>query len=519
MKKISKIFSAVIAGVTCATMALSFSACGGGSVSLLDENIIDDVYDNYYEIFVYSFNDSDGDGIGDLKGVTQKLDYVRDMGYTGIWLMPIGPSPSYHKYDVTDYKAIDSAYGTMADFEELLSKAHEKGIKVLTDLVVNHSSDKHPWFEAFKSARRNGDNESPYFDYYNFSDTLKTGYSYLSGAGGYYEARFQSGMPDLNLDNEKVREEISDIMKFWLEKGVDGFRLDACTSYYTGSTKKSAEFAGWIKEEAVKYKPDAYIVGEVWSDAGTIKSFYSSGADSFFCFPAQGSDGYVNNAVNLSASIGNYKVAANSFYTSMETVVSMANGYIPAPFLCNHDTGRAAGFLARDPKRIKFAYGLLSLYSGNNFTYYGDEVGMTGSANDPDKRVGIRWTKDTKAIYPPGVTSRDDKTFYNFASVEEQLKDENSILSYYKLCNNARNAFPALMRGTVERLTQSNEAVLVIKKTYNDQSVIIAVNFSKETNVIEGDFGKLQQGLCVEGSVKSGGNKHTLPAMSIAIFA
>lgn len=518
MKKLGKIFAVLSA---CALTSLAFAGCGDSAPSLLDENIVDDAYDNYYEIFVYSFNDSDGNGIGDLKGVTQKLDYVRDMGYTGIWLMPICTSPTYHKYDVTDYKAIDPAYGTMADFEELLSAAHSKGIKVITDLVVNHSSSQHPWFEEFKKACRNGDTESKYYEYYNFSDSFKTGYSYLSGAGGYYEARFQSGMPDLNLDSEYVRQEISDIMKFWLEKGVDGFRLDACTSYYTGSTKKSAEFAGWIKQEAVKFNPEAYIVGEVWANAGTIKSFYQSGADSFFCFPAQGSDGYVNNAVNLSVSIGNYKVAANSFYTSMETVVTMANGYIPAPFLCNHDTGRAAGFLGRDPKRIKFAYGLLSLYTGNTFTYYGDEIGMTGSSTDPDKRVGMRWTADTKGIYPSGVTSYDPATYYNFSSVEEQLKDKNSILNYYKLCNNARNAFPALMRGTAERLENSNEDVLVVKKTYNDQSVIIVVNFSKETNVVEGDFGNLKQGLCVDvkESVKSSGNKHTLPALSIAIFA
>ena len=516
MKKLTKIFATLAA---CSCVSLAFAGCGNAGPSLLEENLIDDAYDNYYEIFVYSFYDSDGDGIGDLKGVTQKLDYVRDMGYTGIWLMPICPSPSYHKYDVTDYKAIDPDYGTMEDFEELLTAAHEKGIKVITDLVVNHSSDKHPWFEEFKKACKNGDTENKYYEYYNFSDKQQTGYTYLSGAGGYYEARFQSGMPDLNLDSEYVREEISGIMKFWLDKGVDGFRLDACTSYYTNRNSKSAEFAGWIKSEAVKYNPKAYIVGEVWSDAGTIKTFYGSGADSFFCFPAQGISGYVGSAITLAASLDNPAGAAKSFYTSIESVVSMANGYIPAPFLCNHDTGRAAGFLGRDIQRVKFAYGLLSLYSGNTFTYYGDEIGMTGSSTDPDKRVGMRWTADTEGIYPPGVTSTDDKTFYNFPSVEEQLQDKDSILNYYKLCNNARNAFPALMRGTAEKLEQANEEVLVIKKTYNGQSVTVAINFSKGENVINGDYGTLQQGLCVEGSVKSNGTSHTLPALSIAIFA
>ena len=196
----------------------------------------------------------------------------------------------------------------------------------------------------------------------------------------------------------------------------------------------------------------------------------------------------------------------------------MANGNIPAPFLCNHDTGRAAGFLGRDPVRIKFAYGLLSLYSGNTFTYYGDEIGMTGSSNDPDKRVGMRWTSETKGIYPPGVTSREEKTFYTFESVEEQLKDKNSILNYYKLCNNTRNAFPALMRGKAERIEQSNEDVLVFKKTYGEQSVTIIINFADEDKSVQGIEGTLAQGICVSGSVKNSGNAIQMPAKSIAIL-
>ncbi|MDE6273689.1 MAG: alpha amylase [Clostridiales bacterium] len=517
MKKSCKVFTALLSS---AFLISALAGCGDDGTKLLEENLIDDAYDNYYEICVYSFNDSDGDGVGDLKGVTEKLDYVRDLGYTGIWLMPICPSPSYHKYNVTDYKNVDPEYGTLEDFDELVTAAHEKGIKLITDLVVNHSSSLHPWFTEFKKARSNNDESNQYYDYYNYSSEFRTGYTYFTG--GYYESRFESGMPDLNLDSPKVREEISSIMDFWLtDHKVDGFRLDACTSYYTNSTSKSADFAGWIKEEAVKYNPNAYIVGEVWSDAGTIGKFYGSGADSFFCFPAEGSSGYINSAVNLSTTIGNGASAANSFYKSVETVVSMANGYIPAPFISNHDTGRAAGFLMRDPVRIKFAYGLLSLYSGNVFNYYGNEVGMRGSSNDPDKRVGILWTADTKPIYPSGVSSKDPETFYPFPSVEEQLADENSILNYFKLCNNARNAFPALMRGSSERIEQSVEDVLVFKKTYGEETIVIAVNFAQEERTIEGEYGTLKQSLiCTEeGEIKSSGNKTTMPAFSIAIFA
>ena len=516
MKKSLKIFTFLVSFLMVIT---AFSGCNKG-VSLLEENIIDDAYDNYYEIFVYSFNDTNSDGIGDLKGVTQKLDYVRDMGYTGIWLMPICPSPSYHKYSVTDYKNIDSSYGTLEDFDELIKTAHEKGIKVITDLVVNHTSRQHMWFREAALAHKNGDTDNEYYDYYNFSTSLQNGYAVYS-KDLYYEARFESGMPDLNLDSEKVRAEISSIIKFWLDRGVDGFRLDACTSYYTLSKTKSIAFTDWIKKEALKVNPNAYIVGEVWSDAGTISDYYkSSSADSFFCFPAQSATGYIGSAISTAVNFGNAARAAKSYFESVQDVSSMAHGHIPAPFLCNHDTGRAGGFFGRNAAQIKFGYGLLSLYSGNTFTYYGDEIGMTGSANDPDKRVGMRWTAETTGIYPPGVTTTDEKNFYGFPSVQEQLEDKNSILNFYKLCNNARNAFPALMRGDAQLIEQSNENVLVFKKTYKDETIVIAVNFAKEESVIEGDFCKLQQGLCTDvGSVNVNGKKVTMPSFSFAIFA
>ena len=165
MKKLIKAIAAAAAGVT---LAMTASACN--KAPTLKENIIDDAYDNYYEIFVYSFCDSDGNGVGDFNGVTQKLDYIRDMGYTGIWLMPISPSPSYHKYDVTDYKAVDPIYGSMADFENLLNTAHEKGIKVILDLVVNHTSKEHEWFKQASGAYVRGETDNKYYDYYNFTD-------------------------------------------------------------------------------------------------------------------------------------------------------------------------------------------------------------------------------------------------------------------------------------------------------------------------------------------------------------
>ena len=199
-------------------------------------NIIDDNYRNYYEIFVYSFYDSDGDCIGDLQGVIEKLDYIEYMGFNGIWLMPIMPSPTYHKYDVTDYCAIDKQYGSMEDFEELLSECHKRGINVVIDFVVNHSSSEHPWFKQACEYLRGLDegeepdvNECPYVDYYHFSKEKESSTFYqVSGTDWYYEGAFWSGMPDLNLMSDAVRNEIQTIAKFWIDKVSSVIPTGAC---------------------------------------------------------------------------------------------------------------------------------------------------------------------------------------------------------------------------------------------------------------------------------------------------
>ncbi len=497
--------------VICAALLslLPLTACVSKSnLNLLEENIIDDNYDNYYEIFVYSFCDSDGDGYGDLNGVTSKLDYIRDMGYTGIWLMPICDSPSYHGYDVRDYYKVNTKYGTVEDFQNLAAAAHEKGIKIITDLVVNHTASSNPWFVNAVNSRNGVQGaDSKYADWYNFSTTSQS--DYHKNGNVYYEGRFDGGMPDLNLDNENVRAEIDNIIKFWTEKGADGFRLDGCFYYYTGNTAKSIEFCKWIKETAVKYNPQAYIVGEMWDGMSTanLKEFYKSGADSFFYFPAHGADGNVRKSVDSGL--------ASTYWNSMNTMLSVANGYIPAPFLDNHDVGRIAGVMSRNEDKIKFAYGLLSMYNGNTFTYYGDEIGMLGSASDPDKRVGMLWdnAKTNLTKTPPGAKTPE----YVFDGVKEQLEDGNSILNYYKLCNNARNAFPAIMRGTPEKLPSESESVLIVKKTYNSESVTIVINLAARELSAEAE-GTLAQSICVSGSVKKEGNTLQMPGRSIAIL-
>ena len=301
---------------------LSFVSCKKDENDGEDEvqlNIIDDKYRNWYEIFVYSFFDTNNDGIGDLNGVTAKLDYIKEMGFNGIWLMPIHPSPTYHKYDVTDYYAIHPDYGTLDDFKKLVDEAHKRGIRVIIDLVVNHTSDSHPWFtEACSYIRKNGEPGGDYGDFYNFRQTDNGAYHSVTGTKYKYEGQFWSGMPDLNLDSENVRSEIKNIMNFWLtDYNVDGFRLDAVTSYYTGNLQGNIDFLGWINTEAKKIKPEAYIVGEAWVGSDhTINRYYESGCDSFFLFTGSQAGGTIATAVkqNSGKSVGELFVELQDTY-------------------------------------------------------------------------------------------------------------------------------------------------------------------------------------------------------------
>lgn len=514
MKKFLKsVLLALICAVTVCAVVLPLSACKDKKLNLLEENIIDDKYDNYYEIFVASFKDTNGDGCGDLNGVAEKMDYIRDMGYTGIWLMPINPCSSYHGYDVTDYYGINPKYGTLDDYKNLLEVAHEKGVKVIIDLVVNHTSWNHPWFKAALDFKKgiSGPEQIKYKDFYNFAPSnvppnQLNGYNEKDGF--YYESNFDKGMPDLNLEHQSVRNELENVIKFWLEMGTDGFRLDGC-KYYCNEQDKSVEFCRWIQDTSEKYNENVYIVGEEWDNLASIETFYESGVDSFFNFDVHGK---IQASVNTCSS--------DQLWVAMYRSEDAAGDAIPAPFLSNHDNGvgRIAGRMARKEDRIKFAYGLVSMFTGNTFTYYGDEIGMIAKKtdSDPDLRIGILWDDVANLTTPPPGASKNPE--YLFDSVEKQLKDSGSILSYYKLCNNTRNAFPAIMRGKSTRIELDEPGVLVMRKEYGDQSVTVVINMNEDGVTVNGIEGSLAQSLTVDGEVKRNGSSLKMPALSIAIL-
>ncbi len=443
-------------------------------------NIIDDNVRNWYEIFVYSFYDSNNDGVGDLNGVTAKLDYIQEMGFNGIWLMPIHPSPTYHKYDVNDYYAIDPEYGTLEDFDRLVTEAHKRGIKVIIDLVLNHSSSDNPWFkEACQYIRDHGEVGGPYGEYYNFHVGSQGGDSPVDGTNYYYESRFWSGMPDLNLDSAAVRNTMQDIMRFWLvEHNIDGFRLDAVTSYYTGHVDRNVEFLSWVNTEAKKLKSDCYIVGEAWEGSDyQIGRYYESGVDSFFLFTGATATGTISTAVKQQngAAVGKLMVSLQDSYKT---------GTL-APFLGNHDTMRPGSFLPG--KSLKLAAGVLSMMNGNVFVYYGEEIGMiskNGNNSDPAKRIAMKWSD--KSVYegwcyvsPEGTPV--DESSYVHPGVDTQLEDPDSILNYYKQAMYLRNCFPAIARGKVENFPQDNSCICVVRKTWKDESVVIVINLDSFT--------------------------------------
>ena len=436
---------------------------------------------NWYEIFVYSYQDSDGDGIGDFNGVRQRLDYIADMGYTGIWFMPIMPSPSYHKYDVTDYKAVDPQYGTMADFRALVNECHEKGIRVIIDLPVNHTSTRHHWFLAAAESIQKRKFDSPYLDYYCFTETpVGNKYVKVSGSSWHYEEQFAGGnMPALNLHSEAVLAEIRDIVTFWLtDVNVDGFRLDAVTSFHAADVAENVRTLDKIKAMCEDAKPGSYLVGEAWVGQSALAEYCTSTVDSFFLFPGAQAEGFIVRSL-----LGR-SPDATKFVNGLQSALdAIPDTSVLAPFLCNHDTGRSIGLLqARKlPERAKFAQGVLGMMPGNVFTYYGDEIGMVGAGDDPNKRLAMYWNDGDMTTQPPGVT----KLEYAYPCVDEQLADPASLLNYCKAVNHARLASPLIARGE-NSFVYSDKSVVLMKRELDGKCCWIAMNFAKSAgNTVE----------------------------------
>ena len=413
----------------------------------------DDNYRTFYEVFVYSFCDSDGDGIGDFNGLTSKLDYLQDLGIQGIWLMPIHPSTSYHKYNVSDYYAIDPQYGTMEDFDNFMAECQKRDIHVIIDLVLNHTGSEHAWFKTAVEYLQNLNGaepnvaDCPYLDYYYFSKEQSSGYCEVPGTDWYYEGKFNYDMPDVNLACEAVWTEIEDIMSFWFDKGVAGFRLDAAKEFVSGNVTRNVEILSRIQQLATSLKPDAYLVAEVWEGFQQITKYYESGITSLFNFAFGNSDGKITAVIRGAGNPATVTTYATALEKADKAYLGANPNYIDAPFLSNHDVGRIAGFVNRDEAKTKLAGAMNLFMSGSAFIYYGEEIGMVGSGNDPSKRAPMYWNaaRDNGTTAPPPECELPGE--YPFGSLEEQKNDDLSVYNYYRQAIAIRNAMPAMARG------------------------------------------------------------------------
>lgn len=432
----------------------------------------------FYEAFVRSFYDSDGDGIGDFNGFIEKLDYLNDgdintdedLGIGGIWLMPINPSPSYHGYDVTNYYGINPEYGTMAEFQAFLDAAHARGIKVIIDLVMNHSSSQHQWFNDSKTYQNNKRN------YYRWSQT-NPGYNGPWGQqvwhwhnSGYYYGVFWGGMPDLNYDEPQVVDSMFHVAEYWLNDiGVDGFRLDAAGLIFEDGENLEhvpATIQFW-KDFTANNKsvaPESFSVGEVWTNTSTIVNYVEDeGLDFCFEFDLAGT---ILNAVNNGE--------ASSIYSKMSEVYN-AYPYLQwGTFLTNHDMNRVINSLAQDEDKNKLAASIYLTLPGIPFIYYGEEIGMLGEKPDEDIRRPMQWTNGYQAGFTSSVPWNSINSNYISFNVETELADSNSILNCYKKLIKVRNLKPALQEGDyLESRADKSPVFSFLRATENDTALVV----------------------------------------------
>jgi alpha-amylase len=452
---------------------------GGGGPPILVPNETgwwrDDVF---YEVFVRSFYDSDGDGVGDLRGLAAKLDYLndgkpqteQDLGVDALWLMPIHPSPSYHGYDVTDYRDVNPDYGTLSDFDAFITAAHARGVKVIIDMVLNHTSSQHPWFVSAREGPG-----SPYRDYYIWRDSVptETGWKQPWGSGpvwhpangSYYYGIYWSGMPDLNWRNPAVEAEFLSIMRFWLARGVDGFRVDAIR--YLVETEgppvklsdqpETHDIIQRLRYAIHQEYPEALFVAEAWTSNGTVAKYYGEGNEFQLAFSFDIADSI---RAALKGGSGSGLTQTNYFADTY-----FVDRGFEAPFLTNHDqrrvmreVGGTSSTPAWQPARLAAA--TLLAHPGTPFLYYGEEIGMVGGslARDEDKRTPMRW-ESTGPHY--GFTI-NPSTWYSASTgtstsepagvdVASQQADPASLWHLYRALIALRHDSKALAIGTASR--------------------------------------------------------------------
>ncbi len=456
----------------------------------------------FYQVFVRSFKDSTtgplaNDGIGDLRGLIENLDYLNDgdaattndLGVTGIWLMPINPSPTYHGYDVTDYYRVNPEYGTLDDLRELVAQCHRRGIKVIIDLVLNHASDEHPWFAESQ------DPGSPKRDWFIWSaqdPNYRGPWNQMvwhpatparrrgeAARGPFFYGLFSRKMPDLNYRNPEVSAEMLRVVRFWLDRsaggpriGLDGFRLDAIRHLIEDgrqqdNTRGTHE---WLQKFYREYKavaPEAVAVGEVWASTPIAASYVGGQMDLTFEFDLAG-------AMVEAARKGE----AAPVIAAQERVLKFFPPNQYGRFLTNHDQTRVATELKGEPGKLRAAAAMLLLGPGVPFVYYAEELGQPGAKPDPDLRTPMPWTVDDRG-FTLGTPWRKRHAAPAGTTVAEQAGADDSLLSHYRRLIALRRAEPALAHGSYAAVPASDPGVYAFARAAADgRTVLVVVNLS-----------------------------------------
>lgn len=488
-----------------------------------------------YQLHVRTFCDSNGDGIGDFVGLTQRLPYLQELGITTIWLLPFYPSPLLDDgYDIADYTSVHASYGSLDDFQTFLTAAHNRGIRVIIELVVNHTSDQHPWFKEARSSRDN-----PKRDWYVWSDTdtryqgvpivfvdtETSNWAWDPISKSYYWHRFFSHQPDLNFDNPEVFETVWEVMKFWLNLGVDGFRLDAVAFLVEreGTLCENLPETHAIIREIRKRLDAAYpgtmLLAEANQWPADVRVYFGE-SDEFhaaFHFPLMPRMfmavkledrkpiiEILEQTPEIPESCQWFIFLRNHDELTLEMVTEIERDYMYDEYAMDKTMRinrgirrRLAPLMNNDRRRVELLNGLLMSMPGTPIVYYGDEIGMGDNIYLGDRngvRTPMQWnsmvnagfsTADPERLYAPVISN--PVYGYQAVNVDSQERSEHSLLLWMKSLIQVRNMFRVFSRGTMQFLNPSNHRVLAYTRQFGDDIVLVVNNLSSTAQAVELD--------------------------------
>ncbi|WP_017318567.1 maltose alpha-D-glucosyltransferase [Mastigocladopsis repens] len=490
-----------------------------------------------YEAPVRAFADSNGDGIGDFRGLTEKLDYLQDLGVTAVWLLPFFPSPLKDDgYDIADYTSVNPIYGTIEDFKEFLEAAHQRGIRVIIELIVNHTSDQHPWFQRARRAPK-GSKERDFYVWSDspekyqeariiFKDFETSNWAWDPIAKAYYWHRFYSHQPDLNYDNPAVQQAVFDVLDFWLEMGVDAFRLDAVPYLYERegtnceNLPETHDFLKQLRSHIDAKFPNRMLLAEANQWPEDAAQYYGNGDECHmnYHFPLMPrlfmslrmEDNFpIIDILNQTPAIPDNcqwgLFLRNHDELTLEMVTDEDRDYMyrvyaqdPVMRLNLGIRRRLAPLLGNDRRQIELLNSLLLSLPGTPVLYYGDEIGMGDNVYVGDRngvRTPMQWSSDRNAgfsrvnpqrLYLPVIV--ESEYHYEAVNVEAQRANPNSLWYWMKRLIATRRRFPAIGLGSFELLHPKNRKVLVFTRTYHDETILVVANLSRFVQTVELDL-------------------------------